>query len=402
MKKMRKEELGMRNKKTAIVLFVIVLSAALSASAFAQEGLKLSGEAKSGILWEQTQQEGGNPYANVSLHNKDDAGGGQGRFRLNMDYDNGNNFGFKVRIEWTVWKDSFPDSWPYAFGYGNLFDNQLTVAVGRLGASPWGSGGPEMWKELESTRTGGMRVEWKPSFIPGLNAGFVLNYANDDMDQGSTARPVSFLDLLQESIVGISYTHDLFHVRVGYRFDSAMDATQGISKEAGGMGEDEIVYRIEERVLDNYLPGFQIWALGYGKGLSAPAGVDILWLRNWLFVQYAPDLFTAQVRFGYDYISSRSDFYVKPSFYLNLFDRLVSVGASFQYTQDFGDGKVYPGSPYHIIEVEPKVQLNFTSSYIAFVYNWKQEYIQRWAALPANKEPLKQTQWMNLRFCIYF
>jgi len=372
----------------------------ITAPAFTQE-LKLSGEAKSGIYWEQKQKEGQDVEAKVEIKSKDDAGGNEGRFRLNMDYENGNNFGFKLRVNWETWKDSVPNSWPYAFGYGNFFNNQLTISVGKLGSSPWGTGGPEMWKELESTRTGGMRFEWKPSFVSGLNAGFVLNYANDDMDQGA-ATPVSFPDLLQESILGVSYTNDFFHIRVGYRFDSSMDAMQGVSKEAGGKGEDEIVYRLEERVIGKYLPGFQIWALGYGKGLSAPSGVDILWMRNWFFIQYAPDLFTAQIRLGYDYISSRSDFYVKPSFYLNLFDKLMSVGASFQYCQDFGTGKLYEGSPYRYIEVEPKVQLNFTSSYIALAYNFTREYEQPWDGLKPGKEPIKQTQWINLRFCIYF
>jgi hypothetical protein len=379
----------------------MIMGAALCAAAFGQE-LKLSGEAKTGVFWQQVQTEGSDPKAEVTLHNKDDAGGGQGRFRLNFDYNNGSNFGFKMRINWENWRDSTPDSFPYAFGYLDLLENQVTVSVGKLGSSPWGTGGPEMWKELESTRTGGMRVEWKPGFVPGLNAGFVLNYANDDMDQGSSAVPVSLADLLAESILGVSYTHDLFLARLAYRFDSSMDATQGVSKEAGGKGEDEVVYRLEERALQKFLPGFQIWAIGYWKGLSAPAGVDILWMRNWLFLQYAPDLFTAQVRVGYDYISSRSDFYVKPSFYLNLFNKLLSVGVSFQYCQDFGDGKVYAGSPYRYIEIEPKVQINFTSSNIAFAYNWYQEYTARWTGLPANKEPLKQTQWMNLRFCVYF
>jgi hypothetical protein len=113
-------------------------------------------------------------------------------------------------------------------------------------------------------------------------------------------------------------------------------------------------------------------------------------------------MFTAQIRVGFDYIESRNDFYIKPSFYYNLFNNLISVGASFQYCQDFGDGKVYEGSPYRYLEFEPKIQLNFTSSYVAFAYNWKQEYIGVYAQLPDGKDPIKRTQWMNLRFCMYF
>jgi len=394
---MRNEELGVRNSFS--IMLVVVFGAALCATAFGQE-LKLSGEAKSGIYWEQKQQQGRDVEANVTMKSTDDAGGGRGRFRLNLDYDNGNNFGFRARVNWETWSDTAPQ-WPYAFGYGNFFENQLTVSVGKLGGSPWGTGGPEMWKELEAASGGGMRVEWKPSFVPGLNTGFVLSYFNADRDQGwDAAKPLSLLNILRESVIGVSYTHELFLVRLAYRFDDEFDATQE-NKNRGGMGEDELVYRFEERVLKNYLPGLQVWALGYWFGVTSEYP-EMKLFQNWLFVQYAPDQFTAQIRFGLDYIESRSDFYIKPSFYWNFLDKLISVGASFQYCQDSGEGKIYPGSPYRYIEFEPRLQINFTSSYVAFAYNFRQEYIGLYPELPAGLEPIKQTQWMNLRFCIYF
>jgi hypothetical protein len=403
--------LGVRNKGTLTALLVMVLGASLCVGAFAQE-IKFSGEVKSGIYWRQMQYEGEDPTAYVDMHSTDDAGGldpngekpSKGRFRLNIDYDNGNNFGMRTRLNWEGWSNNnltSPPTWAYAFGYGNFIENQLTISVGKLGGSPWGTGGPEMWKELEAGPAGGMRAEWKPNFVPGLNAGFVLGYFNQDRDQGwDDAKPISLFNILRESIIGVSYTHDLFHVRVAYRFDDEYDATQE-NKNRGGKGEDELVYRIEERVLNNILPGFQVWAMGYWFGVTSDYP-EMKLFQNWLFAQYAPDQFTAQVRLGYDYITSRSDFYVKPSFYWNFFEKLISIGASFQYCQDFGDGKLYEGSPYRYIEVEPKVQVNFTSSYVAFVYNWRQDYMHRWTGLKEGKDPLKQTQWMNLRFCIYF
>jgi len=335
-----------------------------------------------------------------------------------MDYLNADsNLGFKLRIQWQSWTGTWvedagemravPDSWPYAFGYGNFFDDQITLAIGKLGSSPWGTGGPEMWKELEVTNINpGMRVEFKPEFVPGLNAGFVLNNFNGDKDQGwSSDKPLSLLNILNESVIGVSYTHDYFLVRMAYRFDDQVDAIQGNKYTVGGVeesgqGEDNFIYRIEERVLKNYVPGLQIWAMGDLFGLSAK-NEDIQWFRNWLFIQYAPDLFTSQIRVGYDYINNRSDFYVKPSFYWNFFDKLLSIGASFAYCQDFGTGKIYEGSPYRYIEVEPKIQLNFSSSYIAFAYNFRQEYFHPLKDLKG-KDPLRQTQWMNLRFCIYY
>jgi len=388
-------------KRFIFILFAAAVSAALVAqSAFAQE-LKLSGEAKSGIIWKKTQLEAQDAEAEVNLGNKDDAGNGPGRFRLNMDYDSGNNTGFKVRINWEDnWKDGQPN-WPYAFGYGNFFEDQMTVSVGKLGGSPWGTGGPEMWKELEASSGGGMRTEWKPAFIPGLNAGFVLSYFNQDRDQGWTeGKPISLMNILRESVIGVSYTHEMFLFRFAYRFDDEYDATQE-NKNRGGLGEDELVYRIEERVLKDILPGFQIWALGYWFGVTSKYP-EMKLFQNWLFAQYAPDQYTAQVRFGFDYIENRKDIYLKPSFYWNFFEKLLSAGASFTYCQDFGEGKVYKGSPYRYLEVEPRLQLNLKTSYIAFAYNWKQEYMGRWPGLPDSKLPLKQTQWMNLRYCLYF
>jgi len=396
-------------KQLVLTLFTAAVCVLFPArTVFAQE-IKMSGEAKTGVYWRQSQQAGQDPKAYVSLHSTDDAGSANdtnanpGRFRLNIEYDNGKNVGMKTRINWQNWapnNDTSPPTWSYAFAYGNYFDNQLSIAVGKLGGSPWGTGGPEMWKELEDG-VGGMRTEWKPASLPfpgQLNVGFVLNTFNSDRDQGSDLKdkPISMLNILRESVIGVSYTHDLFMIRMAYRFDDELDAQQ--DNKIQGSREDDFIYRIEERVIRNYLPGFSVWALG---DLFAISDERIQYLRNWLFVQYAPDLFTAQIRFGYDKISNRSEAYVKPSFYLNLLDKLISVGAALQFAQDFGDGKVNKSAPYHSLEIEPKVQINLPSSYIAFAYNWKQEYVNP-NLVPAGKEAIKQTQWMNLRYCIYF
>jgi len=401
-------------KKNASLVWAIVLAAALlltAAPSFAEEGLKLSGEAKTGVYWRTSQEDGKEPDEYIGLHSKDDAGGEQqqGRFRLNMDYENANGFGFKTRIQWQNWGDTMPEQWIYAFGYGNFFEDQLTVAVGKLGGSPWGTGGPELWKDLETNdKSGGMRVEFKPAFVPGdLNVGFVLTYFNSDRDQGWPAdKPIPIRLMFQESIVGISYTYDgIIHFRFAYKFDSEYDAIQD-NKMTGGKGEDEIVYRVEERILTNYVPGFKIWALGYLFAVSADNDA-ITWFRNYGFIEYDPPTlgpletpFTVQLRVGYDRTPSRSQLHLKPSLYWHFFHKLVSVGASFWYGQDFGMKKT-EGSPYEFIEVEPKIQFNFQSSYIAFVYNWRKEYIIE-AQKMEGFEPIKQTQYMNLRFCIYF
>jgi len=395
------------------IISVLIITA-FTAAVFAQE-LNLSGEAKTGIYWEQVQEQGKPVEVNkdaLRLHSKDDAGSNQGRFRLNLDYDSGKNFGMRARIDWENWSntDSEQPKWKYAFGYGNFFENQMTLSVGKLGGSPWGTGGPEKWKELEQNNNGGgMRVEWKPSFIPEqygrLNVGFVLNWLNSYDDSGMT-RTASFTDLLRESVLGAAYTHNLFMFRFAYRLDSDLDI-RSRGTEIYGREGDDFIYRIEEYILRQYLAGMQMWALGVYEGVFADDPVFYRF-ENWIFAQYEPDdlfglstPFTAQVRFGYDYIDQRSEFHVKPSFYWNFFNKLLSVGAMFSYRQDFGN-KVWAGSPYQQIELEPKVQLNFTSSYIAFAYNWKQEYLSTDYPERGDKDPIKRTQYINLRFCIYY
>jgi len=69
---------------------------------------------------------------------------------------------------------------------------------------------------------------------------------------------------------------------------------------------------------------------------------------------------------------------------------------------------MYPGSPFLYMEIEPKVQVNFsTGAYAALVYNWRKEYVHRTPAhedFEGNliKDPTKQTQWINFRVGMYF
>jgi hypothetical protein len=387
--------------------------AAFAAAAFAQEDstFKVSGEAKTGIYWESVQTMGKESEENVKLHSKDDAGSGMGRFRVNMDWERADGFGMRMRFTFQQFRNDLGgDWWSYGFGYGNFFERQLTVSVGRLGGSPWGTGGPEMWKELEEQAIG-MRVEFKPAFIPEefgrFNVGFVLNDYNSAKDQGwPSDKPLTLLEILSETVMGLSYTHDNFMGRFSYRGDGDWDLRENGAAEKGKEG-GELVYRLEERALKNVLPGFQIWALGYWVGLGADSEEFYLF-QNWLFTQYdPPELFglvtpfTAQFRVGFDYIPNRSVLHLRPNFYWHFLNKLISVGAQFLYAQDFGDNRIQGEHPFIYMEVEPKIQLNFQSSYIAFVYNWRREYFHATDAIPGF-DPIKQTQFMNLRFCIYY
>jgi len=394
-------------------IFILLVMVVFTVQVFAQE-LNVSGEMKTGII-QTTTEDGINPKkTRTDAGSKDDAGSGSGRFRMNVDYYMPEKtVGFKFRINLEDWATPTTNMWSYFFGYGNFFEDQFTVSIGKLGASPWGTGGPDLWKELEQVgNKGGMRFEYKPYFAPGLNVGFVINSFDKDIDMYPDEDPITMLHVLQESIVGLSYTNDYFHVRGAYRFDSVVDQTRGT---ASGKDGGQVVYRVEERVLTNYLPGFKLWALGHYYGIgSDELNKQEYSATNWFFIEYAPKLFTAQLRTGYEVTAYRSVFNVRPAFYFKFFDNFLNIGAQYLFAQDFGPddkgdlGKVFPGSPYYYMEVEPKLQLNFSSgAYAALVYNWRKEYVRRTPEhedFEGNliKDPTKQTQWINFRVGMYF
>jgi len=372
---------------------------------------RLDGEVKTGILWQKVDDRlpAGTPGKietnEVSLHSKDDAGNATGRVRLNFEYINSRgNFGFKARLQWDNFNNAPVDgpSWPYAFGFGNFFKDQLIVSIGKLGASPWGTGGPEMWRELELTTFGGMRIEWKPKFkfLEGhdINLGFVLNWYDDIADSGGLDAP-TILDLLSETVVGLSYKNKWFMIRGAYRFDSKLD--QGAARTGGDAVKEgtKLIYRIEEYGLNMLVPGMAMWALGEFYGLGAENPEDMFRTRNWFIFQYEPEFLTAQLRLGVEATHSRTILFLRPNFSYRFFKGLLEPGIIFGIGWDFGE-KLYPSSPFSYIEIEPKLQVNFNfsgfNSYVAFVYYYRLEY--KYTTPP----PELQTQWFNLRFGIRF
>jgi len=389
---------------TASLVFIF---AVMTANAQDLGQFTFDGFVRTGFLWEKNERIGQPAETKMSLRSlNDDAGTGHGRIRMNFGYAI-NNVGIKGRIQWDNWQieRKSPD-WPYLFGYINAFQDQFTMSLGKLGASPWGTGGPEKYKELESVSDGsgggGVRFEYKPLFAPGLNVGFVLNWYNGSTDRGIN-RDVTLLDLLQETVFGIAYEHEYFLVHFEYRLDSEIDQRPGSGNQSGGAKEgDDLIYRLEERVLKNYLPDFKIWALGVYQGV----GADDIYLRfeNWFFAEYAPEWGTAQIRLGYDVVSATSILHVKPSYYHNFFDKLIQVGASFYLANDFGDNRINKDAPYTEMRITPKLQVNFpgiVNAYAVFEYEFKQIYKQ---PQPNNipNPPIERFQTMNLRFGMAF
>jgi len=87
---------------------------------------------------------------------------------------------------------------------------------------------------------------------------------------------------------------------------------------------------------------------------------------------------------------------VRPTYYHNLFNKLLQVGASFTYAQDFGPGRFYEDALYTYLEFQPKVQINFDGAYVALVYDFKNEYCE------VKKDTMRATHWLNLRVVYTF
>ena len=130
-----------------LFLFVLVVLA-LGGFVYAQT-LDISGEMKTGLYWEKIEVPGEETWERARMHNNDDAGNSEGRFRMNMHLTK-DTIGMKVRFQQTVWTTSANNQWDFAFAYGNFIDDQLKVVIGRLGESPWSAGGPDIWQELDN------------------------------------------------------------------------------------------------------------------------------------------------------------------------------------------------------------------------------------------------------------
>jgi hypothetical protein len=352
-------------KQVVVIMFIALFTAGAVFCEETETKITIGGELKTGLFWyDRTQYDGGEKFGNSQgsfIHNGEDTDWTKGttdynvfkeqpgRFRLNFQVDHG-NIGTKFRFEAASTDISSakpPVKLSYAFAYGYFWDRQIKISAGKMGDSPWGTGGPEMWRELD-TRIG-MRFEFLPSFIPfikpgQLNVGLVLNdldSGRDSVIQSSNgSRGVYFDDIMRESVIGLSYFNDWLLLRAAYRLDSEADGERG----------EKLIYRVEERALQKLVPGLQFFANGFVEGLNISlspdeeaAGVDakaMVYTTDWLYLQYAPERFSSQLRFG---ISTQNQdagqYYIRGSFYYNLFNKLLSVGPAFEYAQDYGSNR---------------------------------------------------------------
>jgi hypothetical protein len=389
------------------IITVLLAAALVAGSAFAQDEIEVSGEMKTGFFTSD-RETGGKTYSLARIHNNDgDSGPGEGRIRFGVNFKLG-NYGLRTQFyqvkfaRATGADDTNIDrvGADFIYAYGNLFDEQFKISAGLLGESPWGSGGPELNKELEYTPGDspspitGIRFEWTPNFLPGLNLGFVLNRDDDTVPDGAKE---TFGDMFMESVVGVAYEHDYFAFRFAYRFDRDVDSP------AANVTGEKLLYRVEERILGKLLPGMSVWANGYWIGIGAEgrksSGRTIPnTIQNWLYILYDPEYFSAGLTIGY-----RDAFYndgkfleIRPSVFGKFFNNFLNVGVTAGMEMGFTDTSRIPDADvYNFWFVEPQVRLNLIGNfYAAAVFRYiSGQYGEDYKILD------QTTTWFNLRFC---
>jgi hypothetical protein len=388
--------------------FVAVLAGALVAtvSVYALD-FSLSGEVKTGVYLEHREQ-GDNTSSFTVIHNNDsDTGANEGRLRLAMNLTD-ENFGLRMRFYQVDFKTDFNQvdkfSIDYVYAYGNLFNEQLKISAGLLGESPWGAGGPRMFQEVETTPLNehmlGIRTEWTPRFLPGLNLGFVLHrYDNRIPDFEGTGQRERFFDVLLDSVLGIRYDHEYFAFRFAYHLDSPAD--MGFNDQEGS----RFVYRVEERILGKLVPGLQLWANGHCYGINA-LGQEIAnqKFENWFYAQYDTVNFNVNCNFMYlDKLENYQQYLrIEPEFTYKAFNNLLHAGLSAGMEIGFDRGKRFEDSPYNYWFIGPNVQLNVGSNFYASLH-----YRYHDGAFESSKsgdQPFQDqiTHWVNLRLCYTF
>jgi hypothetical protein len=360
-----------------LTLVVLILLVVFFANA--QENtskVTLSGELKTGFVTGQ-RQIGNNVVTKFTyMHNTDtdsiDAFGSAmasaepARFRFNIGYENG-DVGARFRLQTTDFAQGNPTSFklPFVFAYSYLWDRQIKLNAGKLGDSPWGIGeAPDMTGELDTTT--GVRFEFIPNFVPGLNIGFVLNDMNSQHD--TYKHPdVELMDYLGESVIGASYDHEYFGVRATFRFDGKVDVQEG----------SDLIYKAEEKILDNYVSGLKIWISGNFIGLGATDDdlnpvKDKLDAKNWLFVTYTQDLFNVGIKAGIHTHEGANTFKIKPSAYFTPFDKALSVGVAAEIASS--DNIVFKDQPYYYWYIEPEIKYTYGNTSVSLSYAYKDHF----------------------------
>jgi hypothetical protein len=355
---------------------------------FAEDGLVFSGEVKTGLSFE----DGTDRDQEVKIANYDSAGeaayGSPGHIRTNFHYTRG-NLQFKWRLEFDApyegtvgngyydptrasehplggFSGSLGDLVKYAYGMGDFFDNQLRISAGRFDVasdSPWNVQGDELWTGVESFMSG-IRTEYKPSFAPGLNAGFFLPVVystasnNDNLNDGRPdAGYPDLINYLREVGVGVAYANSIFEVSAsGYldgNGDGEYDSSQPVGVQNGEKG-GLLLWRVNPKIISTALPGFSIWAHGLAAGLPTFDEIRPVSIRtmNYLYVKYATGKFEGKLTTG---------FLTQKPYYMNL-----GPGGLYWITRNDKSLLLKPKLTYSItpsITADLEVPINFAFGY---------------------------------------
>ena len=390
-------------------IITALLAGLLAAGSALALDVEVSGEIKTGFFAEWREMKGESAsYARI--YNSDgDSGAAEGRIRLGLALQE-ENFGMRTRFyrqEFKAKNNKFDSSSnigvDFAYAYGTMLDNQIKISAGLLGESPWGTGGPDLIKELETTGNDpilGIRTEWKPlGFLRGLNLGFVLNRDNDTPPSSAKEK---FGDIFAETVAGIAYEHDFFALRFAYRFNRELESPAAI------VNGSQLVYRVEERALEKFVPGISVWANGYCKGIGAKVinsqGATETFIQNWFYARYDPENFTVGIDVRYeDWFEDKDNkqfLEIRPSFYYKLFNNILNVGVRGGMEFGFNNGRYFrEGAVYNFWFVEPQIKANLKSNfYTALVYRYTSGY---YTGNPSFEED-QETHWFNLRVCFTF
>jgi hypothetical protein len=359
--------------KRFLVLGLFLLAALQSPPA---QEFSFSGEMKTGVYLESRRKGDDEPKELMQLGNTDGDSGGfnpaagftniPGRFRLNLEFKPITSIGFRVRFEDSTFTGRTV-AWAYSYAFGNFLDDQLKISAGKLGDSPWKTGGPELNTSIDESygsSFAGVRAEYKPAFVPGLNIGFVLNPPNYNLANDKEG----IANFMKETVFGAAYTHDLFALRFSWRLDG--EDKDNYQDEDG----HSMAYRLEEKALRRYVPGLAVSANGIWEALAD--GMDSKKrFQNWLYVTFNEYGIDAQLRVGYEAANKQGDIFYKhlltfKTIFLYSFTPMISAGASLVFAKDFGELSYVD---YDNFTVEPQVKVTFNpNAYAALVYGYQQ------------------------------
>jgi hypothetical protein len=205
-------------KKVLVVLLIL----AVAGGVFAQD-ITWSGTVETGV---HIQKHEGQDDATIWAYNDDNINGLRAKLQAAIA---GDNWGFKIGVKSETWIVDDPGSSELdrvliynGFGWFDFLDKMINVKGGLIDDAVWTTRGDQ---DFNLSSNVGVRVEVTP--IEGLNVGLLLTWPDGGaaIDQNGTVE-----QFFKETVLGFSYTSDLFYVTGAFKLDS--DGDGGTDKDA--------------------------------------------------------------------------------------------------------------------------------------------------------------------------